>query len=74
MDAADVAHEREAEYIGDRIARQLRAAALDAPGSELCSDCSEPIPLERRRAVPSAHRCVECQAWAERTNSKRRAP
>jgi phage/conjugal plasmid C-4 type zinc finger TraR family protein len=66
MDTIDDAQEREAAYLAERLERQARAAKLDARGNELCADCAEPIPEERRRALPSAQRCVPCQAWAER--------
>jgi len=65
-DLADRAVEREQEFLADRLREQQIAAALDAPGNELCADCGEEIPGERRRALPSAIRCVECQAWVER--------
>lgn len=67
MDAIDRAQHREAEMLSDRLERQARRAALDAPGKRTCADCGVPIPLARRRALPSATRCVECQDWAERT-------
>lgn len=66
MDEADAAQEREASYLADRLAAQRRAAALELPGNSLCADCHEEIPPERRIAMPSAIRCVACQAWAER--------
>ena len=66
MDAVDRAQEIEAEKLGEALERQARAAALDAPGNTLCADCHEPIPPERRLALPSAVRCVNCQAFAER--------
>lgn len=66
MDQADIAADREAVFLDERLQEQRRAAALDAPGNSLCADCCEPIPLERRRALPSAIRCIGCQAWAER--------
>ena len=66
MDAADVAQQIESAFLGDKLAEQRRRAALDAPGADLCADCAEPIPAARRRALPSAFRCVNCQAYAER--------
>lgn len=66
MDEADLAQERTAELLADHLDKQLRAAALHVPGNENCADCGQPIPLERRRAMPSAYRCVDCQAWIER--------
>jgi phage/conjugal plasmid C-4 type zinc finger TraR family protein len=71
MDEADHAQEREAAYLADRLRAQARAAALGEPGSGICADCGEEIPAARRRALPSATRCVECQAEAERVNDKR---
>lgn len=66
MDAADRAQPDEAAELEGNIERQRRAARLDAPGAEICVDCAEPIPLERRRALPSAIRCADCQAFDER--------
>ena len=66
MDAADRAQQEIDVELAERLERQARAAALDAPGAEICADCAEPIPAERRQAVPSAIRCINCQAYAER--------
>jgi RNA polymerase-binding transcription factor len=49
----------------DRLEAQRRAAALELPGRRLCTDCDGEIPAARRRALPSAIRCVECQEWHE---------
>ena len=68
MDFADHASEREAEFLAARLDEQKRTAALDAAGADRCSDCEDVIPAERRAAMPSAHRCVACQAWAERVS------
>lgn len=35
-------------------------ARLDDPQAALCQACAEPIPHERRLAVPTTTRCVEC--------------
>lgn len=53
------------------IAQRERAIAavrakLKGDGSDDCADCGEPIPAGRRQAVPSATRCIACQALAER--------
>jgi len=64
-DMADRAFDFEEEFRADRLRMLQRAAALDAPGNVLCADCGEEIPESRRRALPSAIRCIECQAWAE---------
>lgn len=66
MDAADRAQQEVDVELAEHLARQQRAAALDAPGNSVCADCNEPIPLARRRALPSAIRCINCQAWFER--------
>jgi len=70
-DFVDRAIECEEEVLADALRDQRRAAALDAPGNEICADCGESIPEERRHALPSAIRCVECQAWAERLGKVR---
>jgi phage/conjugal plasmid C-4 type zinc finger TraR family protein len=66
MDAADRAQPDEEAERANLLDAQKRKAALDQPGNELCADCNDPIPEDRRRALPSAYRCVGCQAWAER--------
>lgn len=71
MDLVDDAQARQDAFLADRIADQARTARLDAPGRELCEDCSAEIPPARRAALPSATRCVECQAWAERVSLMR---
>ncbi len=45
-----------------RTIAELNAAEarLDDPQSALCEACAEPIPHERRLAVPTTTRCVEC--------------
>jgi len=45
------------------------AAEVRAQGRYgLCEDCSEPIGAERLAALPSATRCVRCQAEWEQAN------
>lgn len=73
MDAADYAQGREAEFIADSLAAQQRAASLQAAGADRCADCDDEIPAMRRAALPSAVRCVNCQAWAERVSKIQRA-
>jgi phage/conjugal plasmid C-4 type zinc finger TraR family protein len=65
MDFHDRASEVEDTQREEALARQARAAALEQPGDRICSDCGTEIPLARRRALPSARRCVDCQEWAE---------
>ena len=78
-DIVDRAQELEAANLDDALDRQRRAAELEAQGAAMCADCQEPIPEERRRALPSAIRCISCQAWAERidrvnNNTKGKTP
>jgi phage/conjugal plasmid C-4 type zinc finger TraR family protein len=40
---------------------------LAAEGEEVCVDCDDPIPAARRKALPSADRCIECQTRFERS-------
>jgi len=35
-------------------------------GDEFCRACGDPIEIARRAALPSATRCVDCQAAHER--------
>ncbi|MBI1246144.1 MAG: TraR/DksA family transcriptional regulator [Alphaproteobacteria bacterium] len=41
-------------------------AALAGNGSPACMDCGDPIPVQRRMAVPNARRCADCQDLRER--------
>ena len=38
---------------------------LEAGTYGVCEACSRPIPLTRLRALPTAHRCVDCQSREE---------
>lgn len=54
----------------DRHIEALRTneAALQAwhqGGYGLCADCGDPIPFARLQALPSASRCVDCEAIRE---------
>lgn len=40
-------------------------ARVDRPGSAICTRCEEPIPAARRKALPSATRCLSCQSALE---------
>ena len=39
---------------------------LQGQGAEFCADCDVEIPDARRKAYPSAVRCVDCQSLRER--------
>lgn len=60
------------------LAEQERQAGIDAArrslktmGSLECEDCPQLISRERRLAMPSAVRCVDCQARFERRMKRR---
>lgn len=51
------------QTIADRLASariKLRGA-----GQKDCDECEQPIPEARRKAVPSAIRCVKCESLFE---------
>lgn len=60
----DAASELEASEREAAITR-IRGA-LSGEGADDCVGCGEPIPPARRAALPSAERCVGCQALLER--------
>jgi len=43
-----------------------RARLPSGPGAIDCQDCGEPIPEARRRAMPGARLCVQCQSGHDR--------
>lgn len=45
---------------------RIRQRAQTGIGRHDCVDCGTEIPLERRRHMPNAIRCVPCQDIAER--------
>ena len=67
IDQAQALEERQREL---SLGRQ--AAAMAGDGREDCAVCGEPIGEERRRAMPSATRCIECQERRERWRKGRR--
>lgn len=58
--------EREIELAEQRVAQEREAAiararaALSGKGSDACRVCGDPIPAERRAALPSATTCIDC--------------
>lgn len=48
----------------DEIARIQASLAED--GEDICIDCDDPIEPARKAALPSAERCIHCQAQHER--------
>ena len=49
----------------DASVAAIRRSLVEA-GRCTCRDCGDPISAERRRAMPSAHRCADCQTCHER--------
>jgi phage/conjugal plasmid C-4 type zinc finger TraR family protein len=63
MDDGDRAQQREEFIRGAALsATRLKVTtALARAGAADCVDCDDPIPEDRRKALPSAKRCVGCQ-------------
>lgn len=60
-----------AEGVNDQIEQtikdRMQAARknLETAGQIECEDCGEEIPAARRKAIPSAIRCIKCQSIFE---------
>ncbi len=69
-DVSDRATEREEAQREDALEQQAYRAGLRGKtfndSAMNCRVCDEPIPMERRKAVPGVQTCVECQAMLER--------
>ena len=53
------------DQIDDSTNDAVAAARANLPtgeGSEYCVECGETIPLARRRALPGARTCIDCQS------------
>jgi phage/conjugal plasmid C-4 type zinc finger TraR family protein len=74
MDDGDHAQTREelARATALAVVRQQIAAELSEAGSDDCIDCGDPIPEDRRKALPSATRCVGCQEIEDRRETHMR--
>ena len=62
-DEMDRAAERTEAWNERCVGATLRQ--LDRPGTLICEDCEAEIPAARRKAHPSATRCVKCQEQME---------
>jgi phage/conjugal plasmid C-4 type zinc finger TraR family protein len=49
-----------------RAARDRIREQQSRPSLEECSDCGEPIPPARQRAVPGVQLCIDCAELADR--------
>lgn len=47
--------------ISDELARLKARRGLQGESLTHCADCEEPIPEERRRALPGVKLCIDCQ-------------
>jgi DnaK suppressor protein len=75
--SASLAHDDEiAAAAVERQARELEEVSraledLEAGRYGVCRDCGKPIPAARLRVLPSATRCVACQAQLEGASPRR---
>ncbi|RXT55643.1 hypothetical protein B6S44_09360 [Bosea sp. Tri-44] len=53
------------DFITDAV-RLARAKLATGPGEKHCQLCGEEIPEARRKAMPSARTCVDCQSGLDR--------
>lgn len=67
FDLAEVRAEEERE-----AAIKRASAALKQAGNVECEDCGGEISETRRRALPSARRCISCQQRFERSSKESR--
>lgn len=65
LDMAQAHTEREIQLRIDAIQRHANAGL----GRRFCIDCGGTIPESRRRHVPNAKRCADCQEEMERSGS-----
>ena len=67
-DEGEVAQDYQARLNAAAIAthRAEMTSQMAAPSLEICEDCEEEIPAERRRKQPGCTRCVACQSLYER--------
>ena len=67
-DEGEVAQEYQAKLNAAAIAthRAKMTSNISAPSLEICEDCEEKIPAERRKKQPGCTRCVACQSLYER--------
>ncbi|WP_038779300.1 TraR/DksA C4-type zinc finger protein [Burkholderia pseudomallei] len=73
MDDFDHASDIEEQYRALAIAAATRPARSTVESEACCQNeaCGEPIPEERRRAIPGCRFCIECQARREQVLKRR---
>lgn len=65
-DDADRAADEEIAFREHNLRRVTKRVAPSIPARKFCEGCGMPIPKARRKAVPGACRCVDCQFELER--------
>ncbi|MBF0802940.1 MULTISPECIES: TraR/DksA family transcriptional regulator [unclassified Neisseria] len=63
-DIIDQASENEALFLAEALSKH-RPSENTGKSNYECDDCGDPIPEERRKAVPGCTRCVYCQEYFE---------
>ena len=53
--------ERATITVEERVAL-ARSQLPTGPGTMHCIECGEPIPEDRRKAMPSTRHCIDCQS------------
>lgn len=65
-DAVIAAHlERSLAARRAAVLRDEAGPALPPDAPRDCLDCGMPVPADRIAAMPSTHRCIDCQQMAE---------
>lgn len=64
--------DRATELMEHRMATALRTRQAPPPPNTdpECDDCGDEIPAARRKALPWAARCIECQTIHERRSAR----
>lgn len=63
FEQASALEQRHRDHSQQAVQRQLLG-----DGQDDCEGCGDSIPHERRKAMPSAIRCIKCQTTFERTH------
>lgn len=73
MNIGNFAHELAVLRAEQELDAGIRAARapLQQTGSAFCISCGDEIEDERRAAMPSARRCIDCQTRIERYRARR---
>lgn len=68
MDEGDVAQDYQTKHNAAALAahRAEMSNQMAGPSLEICMDCGDDIPEDRREAQQGCTRCAECQTLSER--------